>query len=63
MSKKPRTGRKPKLNERDRRRLIKYCSNKMIPLSKIMSDLHISATKSTIFRVIKRIILPIRKKT
>ena len=33
--------------------LIKYYSNKMISLSKIMSDLHISAAKSTIPGVIK----------
>ena len=49
--KKPRTCQKPKM--RDRRLLIKYYSNKMISLSRIMSDLHISATKSTISRVIK----------
>ena len=42
--KKPRTGRKPKLSKRGRRRIIKYFSNKVISLSKIMSDLHISAT-------------------
>ena len=37
--KKLRKGRKPKLSERGRRRIIKYCSNKVISLSKIMSDL------------------------